>query len=111
MSCNCCNPYKAECGNICDGFVIDIIAPVDATYSIVADYLGGQIKIDTTTLAGDKPTFDLSQINPFYIYTFAVLLNGIALSFTDIDLVEYQCFELRAKPYGAAFVTTPLIVI
>jgi hypothetical protein len=111
MSCCCANPYKASCGNICDGFTIDFIAPLAATYTLVAEYFGGQIQIQAEVLAGDKPVFDLSQLNPFVIYTFYVFVDGVQVAFVDSDLVEYQCFELRPRPYGSAFVTIALDIL
>lgn len=109
---SCCpNPYLVECGNICDGFVIAAPAPADGIYSLVADFMGGMIKIDADLLAGDNLVFDMSNVNLFTWYVFRVFFNGAQLTFEDAANVEYQCFEVRARPFGGALTTIPLTIL
>jgi hypothetical protein len=111
MSCCCPNPYLVKCGNICDGFVIAAPAPADGIYSLFADFIGGMIKIDADLLAGDNLVFDMSNINLFTWYVFRVFFNGVELAFKDDIDTEYQCFQVRAQPFGSALTTIPLAII
>lgn len=111
MACCCSNPYKVNCGNTCDGFTIDYTAPADGTYSLVGPYLGWTREIRATVAAGDKLVFDVSQLPPMHCIEFRVLLNGEALTFEDAGGNQYDCFELRARPYGPTFITIPLAVV
>lgn len=109
--CCCSNPYKASCGNICDGFTIDYDAPANGIYHLIGTHLGYGIDIATTALAGDKLVFDVSNLPTMHIIQFQVVLNGEVLEFEDLDGNEYDCFELRTRPFGAKFQTVPLTLV
>jgi hypothetical protein len=101
MSCCCTNPYNLGCANPCEGITINYLAPADGTYSLVADYLGGVVRIDADILAGNPLFFDTTALNEFARYQFVVLLNGLPLSFIDDAGNIYTCFDVHFKPYWA----------
>lgn len=111
MSCCCSNPYKLSCGNTCDGFAIDYTAPADGVYMLVAPYLGWTRQISATVVAGDKLVFDVSDLPLMHLLQFQVLLDGAPLTFEDAEGTQYDCFELRVRPYGPKFQTVPLVVV
>ncbi len=108
MSCCCTNPYNLGCANPCNGITINYLAPADGTYSLIADYLGGIVRVDSDILAGEPLVFDTIALNEFARYQFTVLLGGVALSFIDDDGNIYNCFDVHFKPQGIAAQTVDL---
>jgi len=108
MSCCCTNPYDLGCANPCNGITINYLAPADGTYSLIADYLGGIVRVDADILAGDPLVFDTITLNEFARYQFVVLLNGVALSFIDDDGNIFTCFDVHFKPQGITAETVDL---
>jgi hypothetical protein len=108
MSCCCTNPYNLGCASYCDGLTINYVAPADGVYSIIADYLGSVIRIDSTILAGEPLVFDTSALNAFCTYQFVVIFNGAALAFKDSEDNIYTCFDVSLRPQGIAAATIAL---
>lgn len=108
MSCCCTNPYNLGCANPCEGITINYLAPADGTYSLVADYLGGVVRVDADILAGELLVFDVTELNEFSRYQFVVLFGGVALTFIDTDGNIFTCFDVQFKPNGATAQTIDL---
>lgn len=108
MPCCCSNPYVIGCANVCSNLTINYTAPANGDYSIIANYYGGIIEVVSSIAAGAPLVFDLSELNANYRYQFAVLHNGVALSFVDADSNIFNCFDVSLQPYGAAATTAVL---
>jgi len=108
MSCCCTNPYNLGCANPCEGITINYLAPADGTYSLIADYLGGIVRIDADILAGDPLVFDTIALNELARYRFIVLFAGVELTFIDADGNIFTCFDVQFKPQGIAAQTVDL---
>jgi hypothetical protein len=108
MSCCCTNPYDLGCANPCNGITINYLAPSNGTYSLIANYLGGIVRVDSDILAGEPLVFDTIALNEFARYQFTVLLGGVALSFIDDDGNIFACFDVHFKPQGAIAQTVDL---
>ncbi len=102
MPCRCCtNSLKLGCIDSCGLLILDIsnTAPNDV-FVLEVDFLNTKKRLSTTApivLAGDKPTFDISQINENFSFIGALYRNGAPVVLVDSNSVEYDCLEFNTQ--------------
>ena len=101
MPCRCCtNSLHIGCIDACSLLIFDIssTAPNDA-FILELDFLNTKKRISAQPIAnaGDKPTFDISELNENFNFKGVLIKNNVAVVLVDNNAAEYDCVEFTTQ--------------
>ena len=117
MPCRCCtNSLYIGCIDACGLLIFDIssTAPNDL-FVLELDFLNTKKRISAQpiTNAGDKPTFDISELNENFNFMGVLLKNNATVVLVDSNAIEYDCvqFTTQLSRPSQNTQTQPLIIL
>lgn len=98
MPCRCCNnPLQLGCIDSCALLILDIANTLaGGIFTLETDYLGAKIRLFSEIATdGDKPFFDMRQLNSNYAFKAYLYRNDLPVVLVDAEAAEYDCLTFN----------------
>jgi hypothetical protein len=102
MPCRCCaNRLQLGCLDACGLLIFHITntAPNDI-FLLEVEFLNTKIRLSNQSpiiVAGDKPTFDISQLNEKFTFIGFLYRNGTPVVLIDANAMQYDCIGFNTQ--------------
>lgn len=116
MPCRCCtNSLLIGCLSNCADLILDISGTIAGDiFTLFVDFLGTEKSLQSVILNnGDKPTFNLSDLNENYNFVGTLYKDGAPVVLVDVATNQYDCIKFNTRYADAVnnLISQPLTIL
>lgn len=116
MPCRCCtNTLLIGCLSNCANLIIDISGTIAGDiFNLFVDFAGKEKNLQSVILNnGDKPTFNLADLNESYSFVGTLYKDGAPVILVDAANNQYDClkFSTRYADTAINLISQPLTIL